>query len=130
MNAADIIAKLDQKFSDRLKEKNSEAKDPFVAVGPEDLYELCRFLKEEPDLRFDILNCISGVDYLEPDPKKAPKAGFDPHFEVVYHLSSFAHYHRFVVKVMLPRWKDDKEGELPEVPSVVSLWPTADWHER
>ena len=31
---------------------------------------------------------------------------------------------------MLPRWKDNKPGELPEVPSVTSLWRTADWHER
>ena len=35
-----------------------------------------------------------------------------------------------MLKVILPRWKDDKPGELPEVPSVTSLWPTADWHER
>ncbi len=77
-----------------------------------------------------MLNCISGVDYLEPDPKKAAKAGFEPHLEVVYHLSSFTHRHRFVVKVILPRWKDDKPGELPEVPSVTSIWRAADWHER
>jgi len=32
--------------------------------------------------------------------------------------------------VILPRWKDGKAGELPEVPSVTSLWRTADWHER
>ena len=82
---------------------------------------MCRFLKDDPRLQFDLLNCISGVDYLEPDPKKAPKAGFEPHLEVVYHLSSFRHRHRFVLKVMLPRWKDDKPGELPEVPSVTAL---------
>ncbi len=38
--------------------------------------------------------------------------------------------HRFVVKLILPRWKDNKPGELPEVPSVAGLWRTADWHER
>ncbi len=32
--------------------------------------------------------------------------------------------------MLLPRWKNDKAGELPEVPSVTSLWRTADWHER
>ena len=31
---------------------------------------------------------------------------------------------------MLPRWKDDEEGQLPELPSVTSVWNTADWHER
>jgi NADH-quinone oxidoreductase subunit C len=77
-----------------------------------------------------MLNCVSGVDYLELDPKKAPKAGFDPHVEVVYHLQSFTHRHRFVVKVILPRWQGDKPGSLPAVPSVVSIWPAANWHER
>ena len=36
-----------------------------------------------------MLNDITGVDYLETDPKKVAKAGFEPHLEVVYHLSSF-----------------------------------------
>jgi NADH-quinone oxidoreductase subunit C len=35
-----------------------------------------------------------------------------------------------VVKVMLPRWKDDVPGEIPEVPTVSGVWSTADWHER
>jgi NADH-quinone oxidoreductase subunit C len=130
MTAAEIAALLEQQFGSRIKSKNLEAIDPFVVVDAADLFEVCRFLKEDSRLQFDLLNCISGVDYLEPDPKKAPKAGFDPHLEVVYHLSSFRHRHRIVLKVILPRWKDNKPGELPEVPSVTSLWPAANWHER
>ena len=49
---------------------------------------------------------------------------------MIYHLSSIVHKHRIVIKVMLPRWKDDEEGALPEVASVCDLWSTADWHER
>src|SRR5437879_3392124 len=130
MIAADIIARLDQQFGPRIKDKKPDAIDPFVVVAPEDLLEVCGFLKNDPQLKFEILNCISGIDYLEIDPKKVAKAGFEPHLEVVYHLSSFTHRHRFVVKVLLPRWKDNKPGELPEVPSVSALWPAADWHER
>ncbi len=130
MTATEIIAVLEQQFGERIKAKKPEAIDPFVVVEAGHLLDVCRFLREDPRLQFDLLNCISGVDYLEPDPKKAPKAGFDPHLEVVYHLSSFRHGHRFVVKVLLPRWKGDTAGELPEVPSVTSLWRTADWHER
>jgi NADH-quinone oxidoreductase subunit C len=130
MTAADIAALLEQKFGPRIKSKNLEAIDPFVVVEHADLLEVCRYLKEEPSLGFDFLNCISGVDYLEPDPKKAPKAGFEPHMEVVYHFSSFRNRHRFVLKVILPRWKNDKPGDLPEVSSVTSLWRTAEWHER
>jgi NADH-quinone oxidoreductase subunit C len=130
MTSAEIIALLEEKFGGRIKSKKLDAIDPFVVVEPADLLEVCRFLKEDPRLRFDVLNCISGVDYLEIDPKKAPKAGFEPHLEVVYHLSSFTHRHRLVLKLILPRWKDNKPNELPEVPSVTSLWRTADWHER
>jgi NADH-quinone oxidoreductase subunit C len=130
MTSPEIITILEQQFGERIKSKKADAIDPWVAVDPADLVPVCRFLRDDPRLRFDLLNAISGVDYLEPDPKKAPKAGFDPHGEVVYHLSSLQQRHRFVLKVILPRWKDGKPGVLPEVPSVTSLWATADWHER
>ncbi|HXG12640.1 MAG TPA: NADH-quinone oxidoreductase subunit C [Gemmataceae bacterium] len=130
MTADQIIARLEEKFGNRIKAKKLDALDPYVVIEPADLVEVCRFLRDDPALKFEILNCISGVDYLEPDPKKAPKAGFEPHLEVVYHFSSFTHKHRFVLKLILPRWKDNQPGRLPEVPSVTSLWKGADWHER
>jgi NADH-quinone oxidoreductase subunit C len=40
------------------------------------------------------------------------------------------HKHSLVLKVILPRWKDDQPGQLPELPSVAHIWSTADWHER
>src|SRR5207249_911335 len=88
------------------------------------------FLRNDPRLQFEMLNCITGVDYLETEKAKVPKAGFEPHLEVIYHFSSFTKRHRFVLKLVLPRWKDGKEGALPEVPSVTDVWPAADWHER
>jgi len=130
MTPTEIITILEEEFGGKIKSKKADALDPFVVVEPADLPAVCRFLKYDPRLSFEFLNCISGVDYLEPDAKKAPKAGFEPHLEVVYHLSSFTHRHRLVVKIILPRWKENKPGELPEVPSVTGLWATADWHER
>ena len=132
MTAAEIAAALEQKFGPKITAKKLDAAgfDPSVTVEAADLVEICRFLRDDPAMRFEILSCISGVDYLEIDPKKAPKAGFEPHLEVVYHFQSFTHRHRFVVKVLLPRWKDNQPGSLPEVPSLTSLWKTADWHER
>jgi NADH-quinone oxidoreductase subunit C len=130
MKADEITAALEQQFGDRIRSKKLDALDPYVVIDPADLLAVCRFLRDDPRLRFEMLLCISGVDYLEPDAKKAPKAGFEPHLEVVYHLQSFTHRHRFVFKLILPRWKDNKPGELPEVPSVTSLWGAANWHER
>src|SRR5687768_4858113 len=130
MTATEISGLLDDKFGGRIKAKNLEAIDPFVVVDPVDLLPVCQFLRDDPRLKFEVLNCISGVDYLEPDAKKAAKAGFEPHLEVVYHLQSFTHKHRFVLKLILPRWQGNNPGDIPEVPSVTSLWGAAIWHER
>ena len=100
-----------------------------LVVVAEGLPEIAAVLKDE--FAFDMLNSITGVDYLETDPKKLAKTGFEPHVEVVYHLSSFQHPgRRLAFKIILPRWKNDIAGELPEVTSVAHLWRTADWHER
>lgn len=130
LKADEIIGLVEQQFGSRIKSKKLDTLDPFFVIEPGDLVELCRFLRDDARLKFEMLNCITGVDYFEPDAKKAPKAGFDPHTEVVYHLSSISLGHRIVFKIMLPRWKDDKPGELPEVPSVAHLWRGANWHER
>jgi NADH-quinone oxidoreductase subunit C len=130
MTSQEIIAVLEAECGAKIKNKNADAIDPFVVVEPGDLLAVCKVSRDHSRLMFDILNCVSGVDYLELDPKKVAKAGYEPHLEVVYHLSSFVHGHRFVVKVLLPRWKDNKPGELPELPTLVNLWPAADWHER
>lgn len=130
MTSAEIAALLEERFGAAITGKKLDAVDPWVSVDPTRLVDMCQFLHDDPRLRFDFLNCISGVDYLEPDAKKAPKAGFEPHLEIVYHLQSIQHKHRFVVKVMLPRWKDNQPGQLPELPSVNDVWKTADWHER
>ena len=89
---------------------------------------MCRHLKSDPSLAFDYLSCISGVDYLHTDEKKAAKSEWQPHTEVVYHLYSMKHKHSLVLKVMLPRWQGPGLNELPEVPSVAGVWSTADWH--
>lgn len=131
MTPADIAALLEQQFGAAVTGKKLDALDPFVTVDAARLVEVCTFLRDDARLKFEMLNDITGVDYLEPDPKKAAKAGFDPHLELVYHVSSFSFPgRRFTLKLILPRWAGDKPGELPEVPSVAPIWPTADWHER
>ena len=123
-----ILATLTGRFGPRITGGNAEAIDPWVEVAPEALAEVCAFLRDEPELRFNFLHCISGVDYLQTDPKK--KVDWQPHLEVMYHLSSMVRGHRLVLKVVLPRWKDNVEGQLPELPTVSGIWKTANWHER
>ena len=130
MSGQNLVDRLSQLCGDKIAGSNLEAIDPWIEVSPDGLVEVCQFLRDDPDLRFNLLNCISGVDYFIADEKKAAKAGWDPHTEVVYHLSSTFNKHTLVLKVILPRWKDDVEGQLPEVPSVSGIWSTADWHER
>jgi NADH-quinone oxidoreductase subunit C len=131
MTSTEIATLLEQQFGAAITGKKLDALDPFVTVDPAKLVEVCVFLRDDARLKFELLNDITGVDYLETDAKKAPKAGFEPHLEVLYHLSSFSFPgRRFTLKLMLPRWKDNAPGQLPEVPSVSGVWKTADWHER
>jgi NADH-quinone oxidoreductase subunit C len=130
MNAQDIHAELNRTLGTWLVTQDLEAIDPWIEIKPEGLIEVCRYLRDERALWFDMLHCITAVDYFEPDPKKAAQAGWQPHLELLYHLSSTVERHRLVLKVGLPRWRNDQPGELPEVASVCELWSTADWHER
>ena len=131
MNFQDVYQKLIDKFGEgTITGRNEEATDPWIEVAADDVAEVAHFLKHDEELQFDALNNLTGVDYLEPDAKRAKKFPYDPHVEVVYHLYSYTHKHFLNVKVKLPRWKNDVEGQLPEVPSVSHVWAIADWHER
>ncbi|HEV7234942.1 MAG TPA: NADH-quinone oxidoreductase subunit C [Ktedonobacteraceae bacterium] len=79
-----------------------------IEVDRSNLVAVCRFLRDQ--LSFDLLSSISGVDMLD-------------HLETVYHLRSLARKQLLQIKVRL-------DHEKPEVDSVASVWPTANWLER
>jgi NADH-quinone oxidoreductase subunit C len=114
MDAKGIHERLASRFGERIVDAGLEALDPWAAVAPEAIAEVAAFAKAEPDLAFDNLMCLSAVDY----PKETP-----PRMEVVYHLLSYAHGHRFVLKARLPR-------DNAALPTVESVWAVANWHER
>jgi len=135
MNVADIHARLLRPFRPWLPAGNFEAIDPWIEVRAEGLPDIGRYLRDERDLWFDTLHCITAVDDFETDEKKiaakkAEQPDWLPHIELIYHLSSMTHRHRLVLKTRIPRWLDDKPGQWPEVPTVSAVWSTADWHER
>lgn len=131
MNISEIHQLLVDEFGDaKIVALQTEAIDPWIEVAPDAIAEVGAFLKQDERLRFNHLNDLCGVDYLEPDAKKAKKFDHEPHIEVVYHLTSLSQKMQLVVKVKTPRWKDDVEGQLPQVQSVSGVWAIADWHER
>ncbi|HET9753980.1 MAG TPA: NADH-quinone oxidoreductase subunit C [Myxococcales bacterium] len=112
MNFEEIRQRLAAKFGERIGPLAPANKDAFVLVQAADVPEICRFLKEDPELSFDCLMNLSTVDW----PKKNQ-------IELVYHLWSYAKQHAFIVKAQLDRAK-------PEVASVEPVWKSADWLER
>ncbi len=130
MDILSMQERLAGRFPGAVLQGDAAAIDPWIEVAAERLGDVCLFLRDEPELHFDMLHCITGVDYCEPDAKKAAAVDWQPHLELLYHLSSLTHRHRLVLRTCLPRWADDTPGRLPEVSSVRGVWSTADWHER
>ena len=102
MNVAQVCSDLQKRFGPEVQGFQDEAIDPWIELSPEVLVPVCRFLRDEPSLQFNVLNCITGVDYFHTDPKKAAKSPWQPHLEVVYHLSSLVHKHGLALKLKLP----------------------------
>ena len=130
MTGTSFLDRLQAEFEHEITGSELGAIDPWIEVAPMAIARVGRYLRDNPALAMDMLNCITAVDHFEPDPRKAAKAGFQPHLEIVYHLSSIRHKHTLVLKVIVDRWQDDVVGQLPRVHSVADVWRTADWHER
>lgn len=131
MNINDIHSLLLEEFGEAaVGAAPKDAIDPWIEVSANSIVETGQFVRDDERLRFDHLNDLCGVDYLEPDPKKAKKFDHEPHLEVVYQLSSISLKHLLKLKVILPRWDNGEEGKLPICPSVTAVWGIANWHER
>lgn len=114
----EIVRKLREQFGDeaivRLEEQHLQ---PVIVVNVGCLIDVAFFLRDTENCYFDFLSNISAVDYY-PEGK----------FELVYHLASIPYQKQLVLKIEL---ENDREVDnLPQVPSVSSVWRTADWHER
>jgi NADH-quinone oxidoreductase subunit C len=113
--AGDLPAaeKLRERFPDAIQEVAEAHGEVTLVVDREQIVAVCRWLKDDADCRYDLLMDMAGVDYL----------GREPRFEVVYHLYSVLRNRRLRLKVRMA--EDDAA-----LPSVTSVWSTADWHER
>lgn len=107
-----------------------------VVVPRESIRELCQFLRDDPELRYDMLFELHGVDYLN-------YPGAKHRFAVDYGLLSTGSGSRLWLKVYLDPTMSTAPGTAPEdkdvmekgdpglkVDSVYPVWPGADWMER
>jgi NADH-quinone oxidoreductase subunit C len=149
-----LAAALVARFGERLTRLPAVAGELTLEVPTADLRAVCTALRDDPDLGFEVLADLSGIDYLdygreEWQTQRATGTGFsrgvsgrddgaaEPavaaageegaqarRFAVVYHLLSIAHNRRLRLRVYC------EPGEPPFADSVVDIWPGANWFER
>jgi NADH-quinone oxidoreductase subunit C len=121
MTPEEICKLLKETFGDAIEDTVLEGPHPYAVVSTARWPEVARFLRDDPRLQFNLLNCISAIDLLA-----------ENKLACVYDLTSISAEdltelirwrHSFAVRVVTHR--DD-----PRIPSVASIWPTANWHER
>jgi NADH-quinone oxidoreductase subunit C len=140
-----LAEKVNAHLGGRLQRVASLPTEVAYEVAASSLLDVCRSLRDTPELGFEMLMDVAGVDYLdygrdEWSTTKATRTGFsrgrstlgDPapevssghRFAVVYHLLSIAHNHRLRLRTYC------ENVEEPAVDSVVDIWASANWFER
>ena len=119
-----IVARLREAIGEGIGRDEEVNGQLVVHVDRARIVELCTLLRDDPALRFDHLADVTAVDWLVYNPDGGPPGqGRTPRFDVVYHLYSISLNHRVRLKVAVD--EDD-----PSLPSVTSVWPSANWAER
>jgi len=112
MDAKDIYARLERQFPGKVRDFKGEVKEPYLTVDALFIVEVCRFLRDDTNLQFEVLSDLTALDW--------PK---EEKLQVVYHLFSYGQNHQIVLKVDLPR-------DNPKVATVEGVWKVANWFER
>ena len=111
-----------QRLFDSIKDLNPVERlgELTVELKATDYKNICTRLREEPALKFEQMIDLCGVDYAAYADK--PREG--PRFAVVVHLLSLTNNWRLRLRTFCP------DDELPVMPSLVDVWPAANWFER
>jgi NADH-quinone oxidoreductase subunit C len=112
MEAKEIYSRLEKQFPGKVSDFKGDVIDPCLLVDSQSIVDVCRYLREDPDLKFEVLSDLTAVDLPKEDK-----------IQVVYHLYSYSKHHQIVLKVGLPR-------EKPQVATMEVVWKTANWQER
>jgi len=100
-------------FADAIEKVVVDRGELTLHIVPEKIAEVCQIMRDDEALRFELCSSVSGVDYLSSDVRR---------LHVVYQLTSMTYRRRVRLEVAVPA----DAG----VPSVTSVYPTADWQER
>ncbi len=112
MDSAQIQKRLHEQFGAAVGPVVEGQSHDAVDVDAGKIGEVCEFLRSDPELKFERVSNISGVDHPE-----------DNKIKVVYHLHSYTLGHELVLKV-------DADRDNPVVATVSGVWPAANWLER
>ena len=110
----DALSEAYPAFDDAIEHVIVDRGELTLHIKPERIAEVCQVMRDDEALRFELCSSVSGVDYLDSDPRR---------LHVVYHLLSMTYRRRVRLEVAVT-------AEHPFVPSVTSVYPTADWQER
>lgn len=111
-----VLNAIQERFGADVLETHSNWGDDTAIVKPEIWKAVCRFLRDDPSMAFDMFIDLCGVDFPEQEPR----------FEVVLHLYSINKRHRIRLKARV----GDAEGDNADIDTVADIWPGANWFER
>ncbi len=114
ITAASTVEMVRGKFPQAVVETVDYRNEQTIVLQPEELVEVCTYLKK--NLHYEMLETITAVDW----PERVPR------YDVIYQLLSIENKCYLRLKVRVGQRKE----EHPEVPSVTSVWPGANWYER
>ena len=107
-----IVGKLAGRFGIAVEKHEFITDMLCITVNSSVIYDLLLFLRDDADMQYNFLTTLCGMHYPEKD-----------QLGVVYHLHSFLNNHRLRIKTSI-------EVSNPVIPSVIEIWPSANWMER
>lgn len=113
MRFEEIVDLLRNQFPDLAFNVDEDCTPKAVIVPSKQIHETLLFLRDDEQLFFDLLSCISAID-------NGPEGNT---MELAYNISSIPLGHQLMVKSIISR-------EKPQISTVSDIWRTADWHER
>src|SRR5215472_17676913 len=114
--AAATVEAIRSKFGEAVLEVVEHRGETTILVPAEKVPAVATLLRDDPALRYNFMADLTAVDWPEREPR----------FDVVYHLLSMET--RAVIRLKTRVGQAGEEH--PAVPTVSTIWPTANWYER